>query len=54
MALDKDVGIPMRDGAVLRANVFPPEDGGNRAARRIRSAERLGLVPARRSARPAA
>jgi predicted acyl esterase len=28
MVLDKDVGIPMRDGAVLRANVFRPEDDG--------------------------
>ena len=28
MVLDKDVGVPMRDGAVLRANVFRPEADG--------------------------
>ncbi len=28
MTLDKDVGVPMRDGAVLRANVFRPEVEG--------------------------
>ena len=28
MRLDKDVGIPVRDGAVLRANVFRPETAG--------------------------
>jgi hypothetical protein len=28
MTLDKDVGIPMRDGAVLRANVFRPKEDG--------------------------
>jgi uncharacterized protein len=28
MALDKDVGIPMRDGAMLRANVFMPRAEG--------------------------
>jgi predicted acyl esterase len=28
MVLDKDVGIPMRDGASLRANVFRPEAAG--------------------------
>ena len=28
MQLDKDVGIPMRDGAVLRANVFRPQGDG--------------------------
>jgi len=28
MLLDKDVGIPMRDGALLRANVFRPENAG--------------------------
>jgi predicted acyl esterase len=28
MLLDKDIGIPMRDGAVLRANVFRPENAG--------------------------
>src|SRR6266850_60287 len=28
MVLDKDVAIPVRDGAVLRANVFRPDAGG--------------------------
>jgi predicted acyl esterase len=28
MVLDKDVAVPMRDGAVLRANVFRPGGGG--------------------------
>ena len=28
MALDKDVAVTMRDGAVLRANVFRPDRGG--------------------------
>jgi len=28
MILDKDVAVPMRDGAVLRANVFRPDDSG--------------------------
>jgi predicted acyl esterase len=28
MVLDKDVAVPMRDGAVLRANVFRPEVSG--------------------------
>ncbi|HET7201499.1 MAG TPA: CocE/NonD family hydrolase [Burkholderiales bacterium] len=28
MRLDKDVAVPMRDGAQLRANVFRPEEGG--------------------------
>ncbi len=28
MLLDKDVGIPMRDRALLRANVFRPENAG--------------------------
>jgi predicted acyl esterase len=28
MVLDKDVGIPMRDGALLRANVFRPDAEG--------------------------
>jgi len=102
MLLDKDVAVPMRDGARLKADVFRPDDGGKfpailnlgpygkdvhlsqfmpeawealkrrhpeilkasscahaarqglRAARRNGSTEGLGLVPARRSARPAA
>jgi predicted acyl esterase len=28
MLLDKDVAVPMRDGAPLRANVFRPDEGG--------------------------
>ena len=28
MVLDKDVAVPMRDGALLRANVFRPDEGG--------------------------
>jgi uncharacterized protein len=28
MILDKDIGIPMRDGAVLRANLFHPRETG--------------------------
>ncbi len=28
MVLDKDVGVPMRDGALLRANVFRPDASG--------------------------
>ncbi len=28
MVLDKDVAVPLRDGAVLRANVFRPDEGG--------------------------
>ena len=28
MVLDKDVAVPMRDGAILRANVFRPDGEG--------------------------
>src|SRR5258708_37121171 len=28
MVLDKDVAVPMRDGALLRANVFRPDAAG--------------------------
>jgi len=28
MRLDKDVAVPMRDGALLRANVFRPDASG--------------------------
>jgi uncharacterized protein len=28
MVLDKDVAVPMRDGALLRANVFRPKESG--------------------------